>query len=581
MDGGGGGEVRLCVAILAFTFSCFFSMASSDSTTKIDQWVKNLDRSQLLEFLGVDDSFEQVGDIEAIRAISASTVNPVVIYKSDVPFLNKIDADCSSGAIIIRRFKNATVDIPCYSQELDEGSKFCDVCNEIWQEPDTRGFFRLDAETMPNAAEFYAQGVLWKLPFMEHMEQFFSDEIEVVKKIFDGTESEFPIEWPNTSFESVASQILLRSGVLHRDADKSRNPYRRDQWEHSRIAEYLRDMIGCWLRIRTTIDADELSREVKARHRTAKSVGLASMWRVQRAHRKVPILVGPLVPADIMLAGFRAGCAGFKVLVNNVNAESDSDIQYVPEFQWGDNVEVVREWASHVTLPVFRRPARKSAPKYVSPSQSPAKSKSNSDKIKDKGNPHSPSSTNIWYAAKGTSRTGVYSYKHVADSYVMNGTGTVKKFKSLAKARDWLEMPGARTFYEQTGHQTAVKSEVGSEADEFFAVKGSSKAGVYVTMADAIQAKSEGGGTFGVFVSEAQAQEFATSADRFVVWAGRKVGIMSKAECIESTQRLSKAKIKGIDVKKRTRRRKRSSITRSPLARFLEFTTIGVRRSAR
>ena len=67
--------------------------------------------------------------------------------------------------------------------------------------------------------------------------------------------------------------------------------------------------------MRTTIDADELSREVKSLHRTAKSVGLASMWRVQRAHRKVSILVGPLVPADIMLAGFRTGYAGFKVLV--------------------------------------------------------------------------------------------------------------------------------------------------------------------------------------------------------------------------------------------------------------------------
>ena len=117
----------MCVVFLVFNCVFFFSMASSDSTTKIDQWVKNLDRPQLLAFLGVDDSFEQVGDIDVIRPITASTVNPIVIYKSDVPFLNKIDADCCSGAII-RRFKNATVGIPWFSQELESGSKFCDVC---------------------------------------------------------------------------------------------------------------------------------------------------------------------------------------------------------------------------------------------------------------------------------------------------------------------------------------------------------------------------------------------------------------------------------------------------------------------
>ena len=116
----------------------------------------------------------------------------------------------------------------------------------------------MQIETMPNATEFYKpdkQGILWKLPFMGHMEQLYADEIEAVKDIFDGTESELPIDWLSTSFESVATQILLRSGVLHRDADKSRNPYRRDQWEYSRLAEYLRGIIACWLRMRTSIDS--------------------------------------------------------------------------------------------------------------------------------------------------------------------------------------------------------------------------------------------------------------------------------------------------------------------------------------
>ena len=139
--------------------------------------------------------------------------------------------------------------------------------------------------------------------------EFFSDEIQVVKDVFEGTDMELDRDWPCLSFRDVATDILIKSGVMHRDADKSRNPYRRDAWEHSYLAEYLREMLGCWLRIRTVIEPDALSREVKALHRTAKAVGLASMWRVQREHRRVPILLGPLVPADIMLSAFRFACA--------------------------------------------------------------------------------------------------------------------------------------------------------------------------------------------------------------------------------------------------------------------------------
>ena len=84
-----------------------------------------------------------------------------------------------------------------------------------------------------------------------------------------------------------------------------------------------------------------------------------------------------------------------------------------------------------------------------------------------------------------------------------------------------------------------------TQEEEFFAIKGGSRAGVYYSMADAIQAKSEGGGTFAAFTSEEQAHEFATPVDRYVVWKGRKIGIMCKAECIEATQQLNAAKMRG------------------------------------
>ena len=99
---------------------------------------------------------------------------------------------------------------------------------------------------------------------MESMQEFYSDEIQVVKDRFEGTELELERDWPNVSFQEVASSILMKAGVLHRDADKSRNPYRRDTWEHNHVAEYLREMLGCWLRIRTMVEPDEMNVQVKA-----------------------------------------------------------------------------------------------------------------------------------------------------------------------------------------------------------------------------------------------------------------------------------------------------------------------------
>ena len=63
-------------------------------------------------------------------------------------------------------------------------------------------------------------------------------------------------------FQEVTTDILIMSGVLHRDVDKSRNPYRTDAWEHNQQAEYLREILGWWLRIRSMVEPDELSVKV-------------------------------------------------------------------------------------------------------------------------------------------------------------------------------------------------------------------------------------------------------------------------------------------------------------------------------
>ena len=63
----------------------------------------------------------------------------------------------------------------------------------LWSEHDERGFYKLDLESMSESAQFYVpakSGVLWRLSFMTIMQEFFSDEIQVVKDMFDGTDYE-------------------------------------------------------------------------------------------------------------------------------------------------------------------------------------------------------------------------------------------------------------------------------------------------------------------------------------------------------------------------------------------------------
>ena len=60
-------------------------------------------------------------------------------------------------------------------------------------EHDKDGFYMMDPEVMSFSSKFYKRAksaVLWNLPFMKDMIEFFSNQIQVVEDVFDGTESE-------------------------------------------------------------------------------------------------------------------------------------------------------------------------------------------------------------------------------------------------------------------------------------------------------------------------------------------------------------------------------------------------------
>ena len=542
---GVGVGVKHFALVANFSFLCH-SMSDVISTEKIDELVKNQNRPELLTFLGIEDLPWQIGDNECLRPVSASSVERFAIHKDDVPFLDKIGGGCCSGAIV-RRYGKASVGVPCFSPDVAPDGNFCTLCNEIWSEHDENGFYIMDTELMPFASKFYkpaksAVAVLWNLPFMKQMDVFYSNQIQLVKDVLDGTDAELERDWPYQSFKDVSSDLLLKSGVMHRNADKSKNPYKRDQWENDRLADYMQNMIQCWLQISAVIDTEDLAADMKKLQQTAKKVGLAAMWAVQQENPSTPVWVGPLVPADVMLAGFRAGAKSYKTMINNLASTESLDLQ---DFSWGPEVDLMEEWAKSVLM--ARRPPRK-AKKYKPSSQEPPRVASKESS--------SPSSVRRWYAAKGTSRPGAYVHKNVADSYNRDGRGIIKMFRSLQKLRAWMNMPALRMFFEsecnpaplpdaQEQTQEEVSDGEADAVEEFYALKGCAEDGIFKSMADAIEVKNRSGGAFAVFLSREEAERYVRPDVVFVVWAGRKIGIMSKAEVIKATQKLVNAKMSG------------------------------------
>ena len=491
----------------------------------------------------------QIGDNECLRPVSASTMRRFAVHKENAPFLGKIGGEVCAGAIV-RRHGRSSVGVPCFATGLEENEKFCDVCKDIWPEHDVNGFYVLDTEVMENAKEFYKPAktaVLWNLPFMKNMDHFFSSEVQAVKDLLADTEAELERDWPYNSFRDVSKEILLGSGVMHRDSDKSKNAYKRDQWEMDRLSMYVREMITNWLRISAVIDTEDLMSEVGSLQRKAKLVSSASMWTVQRKHPTVPIWAGPLVPADVMLAGFRAAARSYQTLLNNVHAESESDKVDMDEFSWGQEVESLYEWAQ--TVERKQRPTLRSK-KYVPSSQEPPRTPAKARQ--------SPSQVRRWYAAKGTSRPGAYVHKDVAESYNREGRGTVKMFRSLARLREWLNMPSPRLYLEQdcnpapledAQQQTQDEEEEEAESEEeFYALKGGKEDGLFSDMASVVEAKNRSGGAMAVFSSRKEAELYLRPTTSFVVWVGREIGIMGKKKCVKATQRLANARMSGCTI---------------------------------
>jgi hypothetical protein len=197
------------------------------------------------------------------------------------------------------------------------------------------GFVDLDEALMQETFELYEPGkpgVLWNSPPVVHAADLFSAQVQGVKDKLHDTDFELQRDWPNASFKEIASPLLIGSGVLFGDADRSRNPYKRSLADQVEIGKYVGDLVGQWLYIRVFIELEELTAHVDKLRDSAKSVGDAMCWTVQKDFVDQPIFVGPITASDVMRAGFCHASAAATEYFDNSGSGSGEDMA----FSWGE-----------------------------------------------------------------------------------------------------------------------------------------------------------------------------------------------------------------------------------------------------
>ena len=501
----------------------------SFSQEVLQKLVCSLDRPSLLKALGIPIYSRPVGDSEGVRALDVNLVSGLTSHRQYALFFDEGPSTCCSGARLCRH-NRSTVAIPCFAQ-LKDGEAYCMHCAELWAETGEEGYVELNKTKMPYAFSQYElgkRGSLWRDPVVLNAEELFSDTICDLRQVFEGTAGELPTDWPGESFKEVASSILISSGVLHADADRSSKLYRRSKSELKGIGKYLSAMVHDYLRVRAMCPLDVFRDRMRELHRTAKSVGKAAVWALQAERPHDPVLTGPVVAADVMMAAMANACDVFDTYVENCSDGTATD-KYV--LQWGEKVERFKRWAASVAeqprpklVPIRgpkpasgtaadaavagqKSPAPTPTPTRntrVSPEQhsyyavavgrepgiykSAAEARAQTDGFpgnvfmrcrskqaaeefmqKHKKNEHDVSAAEnrgrVWYAAKDTQRPGIYAHRQVAEAYNRDGSGTIITCATMAQARAAVGLPSVRCYYE------SAVAEPASTADEASATR--------------------------------------------------------------------------------------------------------------
>ena len=624
--------------------------AEALSFSVLEGLAKGLERSQLVQLLGLEFDWPMVGDVKGIHPPSLDAPRTLVVHVHNCPFLNAgTSNDCCTGSIL-GRSGHATVTMPCYRTDIPADSTVCPHCNELWAFPDEDNMCKLDVATMPKAAEFYKAGktgVMRKWPEMLTAKEAFEREIQSAKDLFEDSPDALPSLFPEVDFDGFCNCVLNDAEVLFADAGRSKNPYKRSAEQQARIGAYVLRMVVLFIRVRAAVPQVRFNPFVVKLRAVARRVEDAAKWSAQRAFPEYPVFVGPIVAADIMLAGFGFAEKRYHHQVSRVM----QDLQEPRDesiLDFGPVVRAFDEWARAV------KPARRVSPMKLSKRQQRAVSKKGeklweasssvpdaetarrldldsdasirssaskqSQRSRDSGSSvdmraapaefdgrqifygvghgkkpgvytswdvaqqqvHNFSGFRVrrfrsrasaekyvaavkaeprttWYVLKNSNRDGAYESRETAEAFQSADSVLVER-SSLAAAKRFLGRNRIRVFREEEPEQTSKQpvSEEAAEQNKFFAVRGGSQNGVYLSLNDVFTAMRRGGGEFEVFDSQSDAAEYcapvataepASSAmateTMFVVWAGKSTGVMNAEDCLAATKGVRGAAVEG------------------------------------
>ena len=541
----------------AFVYSFRMLSASPSRIKAMDAACAGFDRPSLLRQLGLPIWSPFVGDIPDLKSVSVQGARAVRVNKINAPFIDRGSAfECCSGAKL-RRCGPTVVAIPCYETTLSHGASVCLHCEELWANVQADGWFTVDA-SMKNVLAEYSAGetiVLRNWSCMKLVADQYSDMIQLTKDVLKGGAAELEASWPGKSFEDLVHDLLLSPDVLFEGSDSSKRKYLRSVGEQGMIAQYLEQILPLYLKVRALTPAKELQESMKTLFDNVKLIANSATYRLQAEMPEDRIFCGAIMEADVMLAAFTFAAAPFDSLVKRLQAKEVKDTSEW-KLDWGQRITMFKAWAELV--PAVEQPAARKLPKLPVTSSS---FKSTS------------STARGFYAVVEGFTTGVLESLQEALKATDGYSGAKwKRFRTKAEAEAYMaeqrtaakkegpKRKGQRNAGQSSASKAAVQRKLfsGKHAERYFAVYSGNSRGVYNSMLEVSRAINEGDGEYAQFdtedeawacIEEAGAQEAERQVeeqpDKFVVWAGTKVGIMSRVECTAATAKLAGARMLG------------------------------------
>ena len=324
------------------------------------------------------------------------------------------------------RFERTTLTVPCFEADKLPGSSVCAHCNDLWNAGiDDQSYFQLDKDSMLHAAAQYAPGAgnnLFRLPAMKAADDIYSEQISLIKEIFDGSQSELSADWPGCAFKDVVQSVFIDSGIVVPESGKK--AMKRPAVQQQRLGQFAQELIPLWLRVRSFVGLhQELLSRTAELAASAKEIADAATATLQKRLPRDPALTGAIAIADIMMAGFEHAAKAFDIAVAQAVGDPGKSTD-LPELSWGDAIPVFSTWAQ--TVPAVARPPRRTLPKSSS-GATPA----------DVPSPAKPK----FYAVAVGRAPGVYSCMAEVRKQTANlprELGKMKVFDNLKEAEDYV-----------------------------------------------------------------------------------------------------------------------------------------------